>query len=142
VAELEPVTGGHVQPGELCGAARLLDLIATPPQFGGHLSTATPNAVTSWLVLNKPTSSVARSIMPCHTGTRVPGLRFGQQRSHALLSVANHFYFYCLDADFGPFFVKFCSYFPYNAKLCLNGQPDESWSNDQNLWMAPRLGDV
>ena len=35
--------------------------------------------------------------------------------------VVNHFYFYCLDADFGPFFLKFCSYFPYNAKLCLNG---------------------
>ena len=28
---------------------------------------------------------------------------------------------YCLDADFGPFFLKFCSYFPYTAKLCLNG---------------------
>jgi hypothetical protein len=26
-----------------------------------------------------------------------------------------------VDADFGPFFLKFCSYFPYNAKLCLNG---------------------
>jgi hypothetical protein len=35
--------------------------------------------------------------------------------------MVNHFYFYCLDADFGPFFVKFCSYFPYNAKLCFNG---------------------
>ena len=35
--------------------------------------------------------------------------------------LVNHFYFYCLDADFGPFFLKFCSYFPYNAKLCLNG---------------------
>jgi hypothetical protein len=35
--------------------------------------------------------------------------------------VVNHFYFYCVDADFGPFFLKFCSYFPYNAKLCLNG---------------------
>ena len=35
--------------------------------------------------------------------------------------VVNHFYFYCLDADFGPFFVKFGSYFPYNAKLCING---------------------
>jgi hypothetical protein len=33
----------------------------------------------------------------------------------------NHYYFYCLDRDFGPFFLKFCSYFPYNAKLCLNG---------------------
>ncbi|SNQ49855.1 hypothetical protein FRACA_3800003 [Frankia canadensis] len=35
--------------------------------------------------------------------------------------VVNHFYFYCVDDGFGPFFLKFCSYFPYNAKLCLNG---------------------
>ncbi|HEX5400816.1 MAG TPA: hypothetical protein VFX16_00795 [Pseudonocardiaceae bacterium] len=35
--------------------------------------------------------------------------------------LVNHFYFYCVDADFGPFFLKFCSYFPYNAKLCING---------------------
>jgi len=35
--------------------------------------------------------------------------------------VVNHFYFYCVDSDFGPFFLKFCSYFPYSAKLCLNG---------------------
>jgi len=35
--------------------------------------------------------------------------------------VVNHFYLYCLDADFGPFFLKFCSYFPYNARLCVNG---------------------
>ena len=36
-------------------------------------------------------------------------------------AMVNHFYFYAVDADFGPFFLKFCSYFPYNAKLCLNG---------------------
>ena len=35
--------------------------------------------------------------------------------------VVNQFYFYCVDDDFGPFFLKFCSYFPYNAKLCING---------------------
>ena len=35
--------------------------------------------------------------------------------------LVNHFYFYCVDDDFGPFFLKFCSYFPYNAKLCING---------------------
>ena len=39
----------------------------------------------------------------------------------ASTGLVNHFYFYCVDDDFGPFFVKFCSYFPYNAKLCLNG---------------------
>ena len=32
-------------------------------------------------------------------------------------AMVNHFYFYAVDADFGPFFVKFCSYFPYTAKL-------------------------
>ena len=42
--------------------------------------------------------------------------------------VVNQFYFYCLDADFGPFFLKFCSYFPYNAKLCLNGN---EWAKRQ-----------
>jgi hypothetical protein len=36
-------------------------------------------------------------------------------------AMVNAYYFYCLDRDFGPFFLKFCSYFPYNAKLCLNG---------------------
>ena len=35
--------------------------------------------------------------------------------------VVNQYYVYCVDADFGPFFLKFCSYFPFNAKLCING---------------------
>jgi hypothetical protein len=26
-----------------------------------------------------------------------------------------------MDRNFGPFFLKFCTYFPFNAKLCLNG---------------------
>ena len=36
-------------------------------------------------------------------------------------AMVNQFYFYGLDKDFGPFFLKFCSYFPYNAKLYVNG---------------------
>ena len=36
-------------------------------------------------------------------------------------AMVNHYYFYILDRDFGPLFIKFCSYFPYAAKLCLNG---------------------
>ncbi len=43
-------------------------------------------------------------------------------------AVVNQFYFYCVDADFGPFFLKFSSYFPYNAKLCLNGN---EWAKRQ-----------
>jgi hypothetical protein len=36
-------------------------------------------------------------------------------------AMVNHYYFYCVDEDFGLFFIKFCSYFPYNGRLCLNG---------------------
>ncbi len=36
--------------------------------------------------------------------------------------------FYAVDDDFGPFFLKFCSYFPYNAKLCINGH---EWAKRQ-----------
>src|SRR5262245_5788089 len=36
-------------------------------------------------------------------------------------AMVNHVYFYGLDADFGPFFLKFCTDFPYTAKLCING---------------------
>jgi hypothetical protein len=36
-------------------------------------------------------------------------------------AMVNQYYFYAIDRDFGPFFLKFCSYFPYNAKLCING---------------------
>jgi len=42
--------------------------------------------------------------------------------------VVNHFYVYAVDSDFGPFFLKFCSYFPYNAKLCVNGN---EWAKRQ-----------
>jgi hypothetical protein len=42
--------------------------------------------------------------------------------------VVNQFYVYAVDEDFGPFFLKFCSYFPYNAKLCLNGH---EWAKRQ-----------
>jgi len=36
-------------------------------------------------------------------------------------AMVNSYYVYAVDRDFGPFFLKFCSYFPFNAKLCLNG---------------------
>jgi hypothetical protein len=36
-------------------------------------------------------------------------------------AMVNHYYIYAVDRNFGPFFLKFCSYFPFNAKLCLNG---------------------
>jgi len=45
-------------------------------------------------------------------------------------AMVNHFYFYAVDEDFGPFFLKFCTYFPYNAKLCINGN---EWAKRQAL---------
>ncbi|MGH9041770.1 MAG: hypothetical protein ACRDZ3_16250 [Acidimicrobiia bacterium] len=43
-------------------------------------------------------------------------------------AVVNQFYVYAVDDDFGPFFLKFCSYFPYTAKLCINGN---EWAKRQ-----------
>jgi hypothetical protein len=43
-------------------------------------------------------------------------------------AMVNHFYFYCLDDDFGPFFLKVCTRqtaaggFPYN--LCSRSPSD------------------
>jgi hypothetical protein len=49
--------------------------------------------------------------------------RTGRPYSWIVKSTAmvNHYYIYVLERDFGPFFLKFCTYFPYNGKLCLNG---------------------
>jgi hypothetical protein len=49
-----------------------------------------------------------------HTGRPYPWI----VRSSALV---NHYYIYAVDREFGPFFLKFCTYFPFTAKLCLNG---------------------
>ena len=40
----------------------------------------------------------------------------------------NHYYFYIDDADFGPVFIKVCSYAPWGIKFCLNGH---EWAKRQ-----------
>ena len=40
---------------------------------------------------------------------------------HPIDRMVTHYYVYILDRDLGPLFLKFCTYFPYPAKLCLNG---------------------
>ena len=43
------------------------------------------------------------------------------------------YHFYLRDADFGPAFIKVCSFFPYPAKIWVNGHewagpgPDLGW---------------
>lgn len=49
-----------------------------------------------------------------HTGASYPWLVRASR-------VVNHYYFYGLDDDFGLFFIKLCSYFPYNGKVLING---------------------
>lgn len=40
----------------------------------------------------------------------------------------NHYYFYLQDVDFGPGFIKVCSYVPYPIKVYLNGH---EWAKQQ-----------
>lgn len=40
----------------------------------------------------------------------------------------NHYYFYLIDEDFGPAFIKVCSYAPYAIKVCFNGH---EWAKRQ-----------
>ena len=44
--------------------------------------------------------------------------------------MVNQYYFYIYDKDFGPLFIKFCSYFPFGVKLCINGHE----------WLKGQLG--
>ena len=55
-----------------------------------------------------------RTKISAHTGTAFPWL----YRSTVL---CNQYYFYVVDDDFGPLFIKFAASFPYTARVCLNG---------------------
>lgn len=47
---------------------------------------------------------------------------------HRSTVMCNQYYFYLVDEDFGPLFIKFSSYFPYTARICLNGH---EWAKRQ-----------
>ena len=42
--------------------------------------------------------------------------------------MVNHWYFYGFDADFGPFYIKFCGYFPYTGQIYSTGTSTPSGS--------------
>jgi hypothetical protein len=62
---------------------------------------------------------------------------FDYQRDKSVY--VNHYYFYLDDEDFGPAFIKVCSYAPWGIKVCLNGnewakrQLDKSGINYESL---------
>ena len=58
--------------------------------------------------------------------TRDPSVKlFGFDKADRRVTA---YYFYVLDADFGPGFVKICSWFPYPAKVWVNGH---EWAKRQ-----------
>ena len=61
---------------------------------------------------------VAQEKAKAFNGKKVNG-RFQFERDKTVY--VNHYYFYIDDQDFGPLFIKVCSYAPWGIKLCLNG---------------------
>jgi hypothetical protein len=57
--------------------------------------------------------------------TSTGGVTFGFAKADRRVSV---FYFYIWDDEFGPGFIKLCSYFPYPAKVWVNGH---EWAKRQ-----------
>ena len=54
-----------------------------------------------------------------------PGVFFAFEKAERRVGV---YYFYVLDPEFGPGFIKVCTYFPYPAKVWLNGH---EWAKRQ-----------
>jgi hypothetical protein len=68
---------------------------------------------------------VAQEKAKAFSGTKVSG-QFQFNRDKTVY--VNHYYFYIDDEDFGPLFLKVCSYAPWGIKLCLNGH---EWAKRQ-----------
>jgi len=58
-----------------------------------------------------------------HTQGKLVGFDYSRQSVYV-----NHYYFYLEDEEFGPAFIKVCSYAPYAVKVCLNGH---EWAKRQ-----------
>ena len=50
------------------------------------------------------------------TDSGFPNFDYSRQRVFV-----KHYYFYLQDEDFGPAFIKICTYVPFPIKVCLNG---------------------
>ena len=68
-----------------------------------------------------------------HTGTTTGGIYFRWAKEERRVGV---YYFYVLDREFGPGFIKICTYFPYPAKVWINGH---EWAKHQARRARHRL---
>ena len=122
-ALMDPMTKAFVADIHGFVAARGLELIgfAEGPAQGrprpgvpGQVRPATRGCCSSAGPRRRPGCGAPSAATTRRPGTATPGWC-------APSAFINLFYFYCVDADFGPFFLKFSTYFPYTAKLCING---------------------
>src|SRR5205823_9592332 len=69
-------------------------------------------------------------ILKCRENARV-AVSFPRQGDHVELlnRFVRQYYFFLQDRDFGRRFVRVCPYFPFSARVCLNGHE----------WLACRL---
>jgi hypothetical protein len=80
---------------------------------------------------------VAQEFAPVCTGTQRPAPNgipwFSFTKRDRRVSC---YYFYLWDAEFGPAFIKICAYFPYPAKIWINGH---EWAKRQALMAGIRF---
>lgn len=62
----------------------------------------------------------------CHKRVQPGYVGFDYSREKSVY--VNYYYFYIDDEDFGPIFIKICSYAPWGIKVCLNGH---EWAKRQ-----------
>jgi hypothetical protein len=55
-------------------------------------------------------------------------------------ALVNHFYFYCYDDDFGPFFIKFCSQFPVQREAVRQRPRVGQTAGDEARYRVHRVG--
>ncbi len=68
----------------------------------------------------------AKVFRPPGKARRGKGKGFAAGRNSAFVK---HVYLYIWDNDFGPTFIKFCTYAPWSVRVCLNG----------HMWLRQRL---
>ena len=121
-ALMDPISKAFIAAVDCFVEQEQIPLITSPrasartmsPRNTGGASTGPRGSSLSARPRRRRRSSAPRSAATPKRGRTIPG-------SCERTAMVNHFYFYCVDEDFGPFFLKFCTYFPYNAKLCING---------------------
>ncbi|MFQ5930306.1 MAG: hypothetical protein ACE5MK_11455, partial [Acidobacteriota bacterium] len=51
----------------------------------------------------------------------IPQFTFHRNKRSGRSVWVNYYYFYFWDQDFGPCFIRFCSYMPFSIRVCVNG---------------------